>query len=103
MKEVMHECPTCMPHILDPDICAGCKEEPLDWDEEVTYHIGGDRYTHKEHGEGLKLQGTHCLKTSLSSPIIVDKEWLELPTTRRPEITSYTLSENLAVISNNSL
>jgi len=28
-----------MPNILHPNICAGCKEEPVDWDEEKTNHI----------------------------------------------------------------
>lgn len=30
---------TCVPDILNPYICAGCKEEPVDWDEEKTDHI----------------------------------------------------------------
>lgn len=25
---------TCMPHVLNPDVGAGCEEEPLYWNEE---------------------------------------------------------------------
>lgn len=42
-----------MPYILNPNVCAGCEEEPLDWDEEVADDVRSDGHTHKEDGECL--------------------------------------------------
>lgn len=38
-----------MPDVLYPDIGAGSKKQPLDWDEEQTYDIGCECYTNKKY------------------------------------------------------
>lgn len=44
-----------MPDILNPYVCAGCKEEPVDWDEEKTDHIWREGDANKENWEGLQI------------------------------------------------
>lgn len=40
---------TCVPDILDPDVGAGRKEEPVHRDEEEADHITGQRNTDEEY------------------------------------------------------
>lgn len=46
--------PTCMPHILHPDVSACCEEQPLNWYEEVTKHVRSHCDADKKEGEPLK-------------------------------------------------
>jgi hypothetical protein len=40
---------TCMPDVLDPDISAGGKEEPVHRYEEEADHVACQRYAHEEY------------------------------------------------------
>ena len=44
---------TSMPHKLDPHVGAGCKEEPVHWDEEQANHVRCEGNENEEHREGL--------------------------------------------------
>ena len=40
---------TCVPYILDPDVCAGSKEQPMDRDEQKANHVGRDGNTNEKY------------------------------------------------------
>ena len=44
-----------MPDVLNPDIGAGSKEEPVNWYEEKADHVAGEGNTDEEHGKSLKI------------------------------------------------
>ncbi len=45
---------TCVPHVLNPDVCAGSEEEPLYGNKEVTDDVRRHRHAHEEHGKSLQ-------------------------------------------------
>jgi hypothetical protein len=45
---------TCVPDVLDPNIGACCKEEPMNGDEEKANHVGCESDTDEEYWERLK-------------------------------------------------
>ena len=45
---------TCVPNILDPDVGAGCKEQPMNRDEQKANHVGRDGNANEEYWECLK-------------------------------------------------
>ena len=44
-----------MPDVLDPDVGAGRKEEPVNWYEEKADHVAGEGNTDEENWKSLKI------------------------------------------------
>ena len=45
---------TCVPNILDPDVGAGSKEQPMNRDEQKANHVGRDGNANEKYWECLK-------------------------------------------------
>ena len=45
---------TCVPNILDPDVGAGCEEQPMNRDEQKANHVGRDGNANEEYWECLQ-------------------------------------------------
>lgn len=53
---------------MHPNVCAGRKEKPLDWYEQVTHHVRCDGDTNKKHGKSQALILERIVDTSQQQP-----------------------------------
>ena len=56
-----------MPNILDPNVGAGSKKQPMNRDKQKTNHVGRDGNANEKYWECLKKQRMNWM---ISSPIV---------------------------------
>ena len=80
-----------MPDILNPDVCACSKEEPLNGYKQVADDIRCDGDTHKEDRESLKQTQPNSIILSITHVILFHMPIVKLVSVRPGTISFYSL------------